>query len=103
MSGLASGNHSLHRIFFRRKTIRGLERFHSTVATSASFLHATTVVRFELLEMEKRDWPDALTTTELTMLDLPRAIVSLTDGRSLWYGVLTRVELGEVGGGGTGL
>ena len=60
-------------------------------------------MRFELLEIEKRDCPDALTTTELTMLDLPRAIVSLTDGRSLWYGVLTRVELVGVGGSDTGL
>src|SRR6266705_113249 len=50
VSGPASGSHSLHFIFFPRKTIRGLERFHWTVATSTFLWQATTVVRFELLE-----------------------------------------------------
>jgi len=52
VSGPASGSHSLHFIFLRRKTIRGLGRSHSTVATSTSSLHETKVVRLELLAME---------------------------------------------------
>ena len=61
--------------------MRGLERSQSTVATSMLFLHATKVVHFELLEMEKRDWPDALTTSELEILELPQEILSWIDGR----------------------
>jgi len=83
VSGPARGNQSLHFIFFPPKTIRGLERSHSIVATLTSFVHETNIVRFELLEIEKRDLPTASTTTELTMLELPLGILSLTDERSV--------------------
>lgn len=56
------------------------------------------VVRFELLEMVKRDWPAASKTTELRILDLPEGILNFTDGRSLWCTVLTRVGVCEAGG-----
>ena len=51
-SGPVSGNHLLHLIFLRRKTIRGLEQSHWTVATSTLYAHEIKVVRLELLEME---------------------------------------------------
>jgi len=51
VAGPASGNQSLHFIFFRRKTIRGMGQFQLTVAISTLSLHATKVVRFELLEI----------------------------------------------------
>ena len=97
--GPANGNQSLHFIFFRRKTIRGMEQFQLTVAISTLSLHATKVVRLELLEIVKRDLPAASRTAELRTLDFPEGILSLTDGRSLWCAVLTRVAFGKVGGG----
>ena len=68
------------------------------------FWQATKVVRFELLEMVKRDWPAASTTTELRIFDLPQGRLNLTDGRSLRCAVtvLTRVAVGEAGGDGIG-
>ena len=51
-----------------------------TVATSALSLHENKVVCFELLEMEQRDWPAGLTTTELRILE---GNLSLSDGRSV--------------------
>src|SRR5882672_10953476 len=94
VSGVARGNHSLHFTFLRRKIIRGDGRSHSMVATLTSLLLETKTVRFEVLEMEKRDWPAASTTTELTMSEAP-GILSLMDGRlrSVRLVTLTRVEL----------
>jgi len=40
----------------------------------------TKIVRFEVLEREKRDWPAASTTTELRVLEAP-GILILMDGR----------------------
>jgi hypothetical protein len=51
-SGPVGGNHVLHLNFLRRKTMRGLERSHWTVATSTLSAHEIKVVRLELLEME---------------------------------------------------
>jgi len=94
VSGAARGNHSLHFTFQRRKIIRGDGLSHSTVAILTSPLLETKVVRFEVLEIEKRDWPAASTTTELRMSEAP-GILSLMDRRLRLVGLatLTRVEL----------
>ena len=95
VSGATRGNHSLHFTFLRRKIIRGDGRSHSTVAILTLSLHETKTVRFEVLEMEKRDLPVGSATAELRMSEAPPGISSLIDGRSVWSVTLTRVELAE--------
>src|SRR5712672_2064138 len=93
VSGAARGNHSLHFTFLRQRIIRGDGRSHSIVANLTSSLQETTVVRLEVLEIEKRDRPAASTTAELRMSEPPPGILSMVDGRLARGAGLTRVRL----------
>ena len=93
VSGPASGSHSLHFIFFPRKTMRGLERSQLTVATSVLSLCEDIFVPFELLEMVYRCRPARSTTVELTIFAPLFENVSSIEGRSAQRGSLTNIGL----------
>ena len=99
VSGPVRGSHSLHLNFFPRKTMRGLERPQSMVATLVPFLCESSVLRLPLLEMEYRDRPAGSTTTALRMLAPCLEILSSIEGRSSERGAPTNVALKGVGGG----
>ena len=88
MSGPVRGSHSLHLTFFPRKTMRGLERSQSMVATSVPFLCESSVLRLPLLEMVYSGRPAGSITTALRMLAPCLEILSSIEGRSSERGCL---------------